>query len=208
MGESEAKNHPLSRVGFEKLLRAYYGDKKVVHIPNGDNDHIDMRIRPLKDKVVLLNDPALADAIICEIPRATLEKHEKSAGKGAYTQVLDAKDASDSSSYYDGMRQVLSAQGYRVVRLPSYLTHRIGFVMKEHNYANGFVEDYGQGGKRVLKATLPSYPLPELNEAVRKVYEGEGYQVDFVPGLEGRLNQGAALRCSIKVLERSYGSAY
>lgn len=111
----------------------------------------------------------------------------------------------------DAIATALKAYGYEVLRVPFLyggpiknsadegFTGSAGYPMLTYN--NVLLENT-ETKKTVY---LPQYSLAALDNAAAEAWSAHGFEVRTIPGLTISAMYGGALRCSVKVLERSSG---
>lgn len=96
---------------------------------------------------------------------------------------------------FDRAAELLAARGFRVVRMPVLVLAGAGSFV---TYTNALFDR--RGGRRIVY--LPTYAQPALDDAARKIYESEGFEVHPIDvSTIYRLN--GSLGCLVNVLARA-----
>ncbi|MBI2335865.1 MAG: hypothetical protein HYU97_03790 [Deltaproteobacteria bacterium] len=211
-GEHHKITFPLrTREAFMETLKRYFGDKKIVFIDNGKGNqaiaHIDTFFHPLplthaKDgkPFVLVGNPQLAERIIQAIPPERLERYrnEINAKGGHYFKSLLFRHdqyETELQSELDQHAQQLELLGYHVIRVPYHPNMTL-------SYTNSLFEHQHEGGENIYHVTMPSYGIDEMDHWVKELFTSLGFEVNTID-LRERAGQFGALRCSVKVLNRT-----
>lgn len=143
--------------------------------------HIGMYVTPLGRNAVAVGDPFLGKELCAGLP---------DGGKGMEIEEDETKYAP-----FVKAREELERAGVRVVRLPLVLT-RLPRVFVTYN--NCLLETR-PGEHRVY---MPVYGVPVLDDAAKRVYEAEGWEV--LPIRVGKVYRfTGSLRCLVGVIRRS-----
>lgn len=193
--------------------------------------HIDMMLTPLGDGHLLVADlhagAAIAAAALANTPAevagfedglarrlapaaASDDTAETPALRGATARVVSA--APLLADYFDALSETLEARGYVVHRMPLLFDatdneqdtdepYRGVLAYPVLTYNNVLLEE--RNG--VARVYLPQYGFPALDDAAREQWRALGYEVYAVGGYAMSALYGGALRCSAKVLKRSFG---
>jgi len=140
--------------------------------------HIGMFAAPLDDRTVVVADPDLGQRLWT--PEASRR--------------LGTPDESRKAT--DPFRKAiadLAAAGFQIVRTPLAMIGPKVYV----TYTNGVFER--RGGRRIVY--LPTYGIPELDNAGAEAYRSQGWEVRPVP-VEGVFRLCGTIGCLVNVLER------
>jgi hypothetical protein len=148
--------------------------------------HMSMYMAALDGGVALVGDPAAGAKIVGD----GFTPGEKSAETG---EPLRADVSPTTIARFDRAATELARAGFRVVRIPT-----IAFDDKTYfAYTNGVFET--RGGRRV--ARVPTFDVPALDDAARRVYEELGWRV--VPIRARKVyTQHGTIGCLVNVLAR------
>jgi hypothetical protein len=159
--------------------------------------------RRFAQKVVWLGDA------IGEVPRhhimmytVPLDDHTVAVGDvGAGMSLLgDTRlmldDVSVQAPRFDRAAQLLAARGFAVVRVPALVLAGGGSFV---TYTNALF-DRRADGRRVVY--LPTYALPALDDAARRFYEAQGFEVRPID-VSSIYRLNGSLGCLVNVLARS-----
>lgn len=140
-------------IDFERLQRLY-GVKKVIFLPQMDF-HIDLAIRPLDNKRVLITDDSLSLEMLdkgIQKLRTALKKTQDIEKRKKYEEVLKRMEIGYSSfemelqktsnTPFQKTMKILKASGYEPIRVPGRLFSQSKFDdHKKHvmNYMNGII---------------------------------------------------------------------
>ncbi|MBL8612589.1 MAG: hypothetical protein JNL38_34935 [Myxococcales bacterium] len=148
--------------------------------------HMGMYMAPVGGGVALVGDPAAGEAIV----GAGFTPGERSPETGA---ALRADASPEVVARFDRAARDLAAAGFRVVRVPTVaFDDRTYFA-----YTNAIYET--RGGART--AWMPTYGVPALDDAARRVHEGLGFQVHPVDVRAVYARHGT-LGCLVNVVAR------
>lgn len=173
--------------------------KKVVVVGSPEesepDEHIDMYLTPISDRVVLLGDPSLGTKILAEQRNKTVQFQEdlQSAYELLYREDQEDTDAEEILSSYTHVKKQLESMGFKVERIP--IVH-VDWD-KVITYNNVLMET--RKGKRIVY--MPVYGIKELDTTARKKYESLGFEVRAVD-VSKIYKHGGTLRCVTNVLSR------
>jgi len=167
------------RAAIQRELHRRFG-QELVWLGDAVGDvprhHIMMYAVPLDDRTVAVGDVRAGMALLGQTP-------------------LLVDDVALQAPRFDRAAELLAARGFQVVRVPALVLAGGGSFV---TYTNALF-DRRPDGKRVVY--LPTYALPALDDAARKFYEAQGFEVhpiDVSPIY--RLN--GSLGCLVNVLAR------
>jgi len=197
-------------------LKLFYGRKEIVPVGSSKAStpeaHLDMYLRPLPindpssgKPIALVGDIRHGREILEELPARRKREILTAAGKEfdealPHQFIPDGVSPADRTKRLDETAMELQRQGYSVVRIPYPMLSLAG-GRANLSYTNGLFESYRDAaGRKVLRATIPAYGIPELDRPARAVYERLGYEVIQIRGLLPRSVQQGSLRCSVKVI--------
>jgi hypothetical protein len=166
------------RATIEHELHARFG-QKLVFLGDAVGDvprhHIMMYMMPIDDHTVAVGDIRAGVQLLGSTPLA-----------------LDDVDV--EAARFDHAAEQLAKQGFKVVRVPALVLAGAGSYV---TYTNALFDR--RGSQRIVY--LPTYALPALDEAGKRFWEGQGFEVhpiDVSPIY--RLN--GSLGCLVNVLAR------
>ena len=178
LGARNLGHHDADRAAIEHELHLRFG-QQLVWLGNTLGDvprhHIMMYMMPIDDHTVAVGDIKAGVALLGDTPLA-----------------LD--DVNVEAARFDHAAAELTAKGFHVVRVPALVLEGAGSYV---TYTNALFDV--RGGHRVVY--MPTYALPALDEAGKRFWEGQGFEVheiDVSPIY--RLN--GSLGCLVNVLAR------
>jgi len=191
----ELKRHAESLAHDLKLLSG--GKEVVVPFSPGSPAYkgdLDMVMTPLGGKLVSVANTSLAEGVAKRLSSEGFDFVKPGTGEDSL------RDYRFEQEELESVARALSQRGLTVVRVPLLnRMERNGEVIPWCSYNNVLVEIFGNK-KRVY---MPVYGIDDLDEAAAQVYAGLGFEVRKIKGLSEAAKHLGALRCSIKILERS-----
>jgi len=168
------------RAVMEAELHRRFGQKlvwlgdKVGEVPR---HHIMMYAVPLDDHTVAVGDVRAGVALLGDTP-----------------MLLD--DVSVQAPRFDRAAQLLVSRGFRVVRVPALVLAGAGSFV---TYTNALFDRRADGTRVVY---LPTYALPALDDAARRFYEAQGFEVRPID-VSSIYRLNGSLGCLVNVIARA-----
>jgi N-dimethylarginine dimethylaminohydrolase len=166
------------RESIERELHRRF-DQQIVWLGNAVGDvprhHIMMYMVPLDDHTIAVGDPRMGSALLSDS-----------------SLVLD--DVTLQARRFDRAAELLTARGFKVVRVPALVLAGGGSFV---TYTNALFDR--RGDQRIVY--LPTYAQPALDNAAQSFYEAQGFEVHRIDVSKiYRLN--GSLGCLVNVLAR------
>ena len=159
------------------------------------SDHVDMYLTAIDDNKVLLGSPALARRIIASADEASKQAlYERLYITPNMPPPVGPDFTPARIKLLDDIAAKLTADGVEVIRIP-YADSRGGDFIVTYNNCLQETRD----GERVV--IMPTYDIPALDAAARKVYESLGMRVREV-NVSTISHLVGAVRCMGNVVER------
>ncbi|MBX3172467.1 MAG: agmatine deiminase family protein [Candidatus Eremiobacteraeota bacterium] len=177
-GEVLARNMSELKLGKEavlELFREQFGLPVTVVAPPPEF-HLDLGFTFLDDQTVAVADPDEGMRLTAHLPEMS--------------RLIQATLDKGVTEKYQRAAQQLTAQGYRVVRLPNLCG--VGLSTPYLTYNNVLLENYA-GARRVY---LPVYDVPPLDDRAREIYRSHGFQVVDMPSARLSTKLWGAIRCA------------
>lgn len=164
------------RQDFLSVLHRHFG-REVVWLHGVPDHHIGMFAAPIGDRTVLVGSPELG----MKLWRGTPPGFDSPVTAGGQHE-----------PFRQAQRELRKA-GYRVVPLPLVPVAPKVYI----TYTNGVFETRG----RNKVVYMPSYGIPEMDNAARKIFEAEGWTVHPIP-VQSVYQHRGTIGCLVNVLER------
>jgi hypothetical protein len=166
------------RAAMEAELHRRFGQKlvwlgdRVGEVPR---HHIMMYAVPLDDRTLAVGDVGAGVALLGELP-----------------VLLD--DVAVQAPRFDRAAELLAARGFHVVRVPALVLAGAGSFV---TYTNALFDR--ADGVRVVY--MPTYALPALDDAARRFYEAQGFEVRPID-VSSIFRLNGSLGCLVNVIAR------
>ena len=169
--------------------------KEVVFLQDADGNvpksHADMYLTPLPGNKVLLADPGLGSKLLGGMSEGSMSYPET---EGVDRDILFFKHDDRLKGQFEEMEQALQKRGFEVERLPGVFAGDNEWMVTYNNV----LMDFRRGHSVVY---MPVYHLDALDDAARKVYESNGFEVCPID-VSTVFHLNGAIRCLANVIER------
>jgi hypothetical protein len=137
--------------------------------------HIMMYMMPIDDHTIAVGDIRAGVALLADTP-------------------LELDDVATEAARFDEAAAELTAQGFKVVRVPVLVRAGAGSYV---TYTNALFDR--RGAQRIIY--MPTYKLPALDEAGRRFWESQGFEVHPID-VSAIYHLNGSLGCLVNVLAR------
>ena len=168
----------IDRTLIERELHARFGQELVWlgdEVGEVPRHHIMMYMMPLDDRTIAVGDVRAGVALLGSTP-------------------LELDDVDVEARRFDRAAELLAARGFHVVRVPVLVLAGAGSYV---TYTNALFDR--RGTQRIVY--MPTYRLPALDDAARRFYEAQGFEVHPVD-VSSIYHLNGSLGCLVNVLAR------